>query len=180
MPSRQPSDALADFPLHPAAAATASISLSAMAVMLRSLGVPARIATGFQSGIYNAHHRPLGDSRLRRARVGEAWIPGNAGHFRPDPSRPERHAAGCSPESTSTSMPPEPSGRMGWWPTTRAAKARWPTACSRARTSASAGSMGYGIPAACPHPRPHWAAPVWRRDSAASPCAWPHGCRDRG
>jgi hypothetical protein len=49
---------------------------SAMAVMLRTLGIPARMATGFQSGEYN----PLSDLWLVRASDAhswvEAWIPG--------------------------------------------------------------------------------------------------------
>jgi transglutaminase-like putative cysteine protease len=43
---------------------------SAMAVMLRTLGIPARIATGFQSGIYN----PISDLWLLRASDAHAWV----------------------------------------------------------------------------------------------------------
>ena len=43
---------------------------SAMTVMLRSLGVPARLATGFESGIYN----PLTGQWLMRASDGHAWV----------------------------------------------------------------------------------------------------------
>jgi transglutaminase-like putative cysteine protease len=43
---------------------------SAMAVMLRSLGVPARLATGFESGFYN----PLTGQWLMRASDGHAWV----------------------------------------------------------------------------------------------------------
>ncbi len=49
---------------------------SALAVMLRTLGIPARLATGFQSGLYN----PISDLWLVRASDAhswvEAWIPG--------------------------------------------------------------------------------------------------------
>ncbi|MFY9725537.1 MAG: transglutaminaseTgpA domain-containing protein [Bryobacteraceae bacterium] len=43
---------------------------SAMAVMLRALGVPARLATGFQSGVYN----PLTGQWLIRASDAHAWV----------------------------------------------------------------------------------------------------------
>ncbi|HLK50748.1 MAG TPA: DUF3488 and transglutaminase-like domain-containing protein, partial [Bryobacteraceae bacterium] len=49
---------------------------SAMAVMLRSLGIPSRLVTGFQSGIYN----PINELWVIRASDAhswvEAWIPG--------------------------------------------------------------------------------------------------------
>jgi transglutaminase-like putative cysteine protease len=65
---------------------------SAMAVMLRSLGIPARMATGFQSGVYN----PLSDLWLVRASDAhtwvEAWIPGNGWTtFDPTPADPSQH-----------------------------------------------------------------------------------------
>ena len=43
---------------------------SAMTVMLRTLGVPARLATGFQSGVYN----PLTGEWLMRASDAHAWV----------------------------------------------------------------------------------------------------------
>jgi hypothetical protein len=65
---------------------------SAMAVMLRSLGIPARLATGFQSGVYN----PFTDMYVIRASDAhswvEAWLPGRGwttfDPTPPDPSRP--------------------------------------------------------------------------------------------
>src|ERR1035441_7785651 len=65
---------------------------SAMAVMLRSLGIPARMATGFQSGVYN----PLSDLWLVRATDAhswvEAWIPGYGWTtFDPTPADPSQH-----------------------------------------------------------------------------------------
>ncbi len=70
---------------------------SAMAVMLRSLGIPARVVTGFQSGIYN----PM--TRLQVVRASdahswvEAWIPGNGWTtFDPTPADPSAAAAGLS------------------------------------------------------------------------------------
>jgi len=65
---------------------------SAMAVMLRSLGIPSRLATGFQSGIYN----PISDLWLVRASDAhswvEAWIPGH-GWTTFDPTPPDPNSA---------------------------------------------------------------------------------------
>jgi protein-glutamine gamma-glutamyltransferase len=61
---------------------------SAMAVLLRSVGIPARLATGFQSGIYN----PVSDLWLIRAGDAhswvEAWMPGR-GWTTFDPTPPD-------------------------------------------------------------------------------------------
>jgi Ca2+/Na+ antiporter len=67
---------------------------SAMAVMLRSVGIPARMATGFQSGVYNR----LTDLWLVRASDAhawvEAWIPGYGWTtFDPTPADPGQHGA---------------------------------------------------------------------------------------
>ncbi len=43
---------------------------SAMAVMLRTIGIPARVATGFQSGIYN----PLSGWHVIRASDAHSWV----------------------------------------------------------------------------------------------------------
>jgi transglutaminase-like putative cysteine protease len=64
---------------------------SAMAVMLRAAGIPARLATGFQSGVYN----PITDLWLVRASDAhawvEAWIPGRGWTtFDPTPPDPRR------------------------------------------------------------------------------------------
>jgi transglutaminase-like putative cysteine protease len=66
---------------------------SAMAVMLRTLGVPARLATGFESGVYN----PLTDKWLMRASDAHAWVEAwLAGRgwttFDPTPPDPNRAA----------------------------------------------------------------------------------------
>jgi hypothetical protein len=59
-----------------------------MTVMLRAIGIPARLATGFQSGIYN----PMTDLWLVRASDAhtwvEAWIPGK-GWCTFDPTPPD-------------------------------------------------------------------------------------------
>jgi transglutaminase-like putative cysteine protease len=61
---------------------------SAMALMLRTLGIPSRLATGFQSGLYN----PVSDWYLIRASDAhswvEAWIP-NRGWVTFDPTPPD-------------------------------------------------------------------------------------------
>src|SRR5271157_4766210 len=64
---------------------------SAMTVMLRTAGIPARLATGFQSGVYN----PITDFWLVRASDAhawvEAWIPGHGWTtFDPTPPDPNR------------------------------------------------------------------------------------------
>jgi transglutaminase-like putative cysteine protease len=64
---------------------------SAMTVMLRTAGIPARLATGFQSGVYN----PISDLWLVRASDAhawvEAWIPGRGWTtFDPTPPDPNR------------------------------------------------------------------------------------------
>lgn len=60
---------------------------SAMVVMLRSIGVPARVATGFQSGVYN----PISGWYVVRASDAhswvEAWLPGT-GWVTYDPTPP--------------------------------------------------------------------------------------------
>jgi protein-glutamine gamma-glutamyltransferase len=94
MPSYQPADPLADF-LFARRRGYCEYFASAMAVMLRSLGVPARIATGFQSGVWN----PITGKWLIRASDAhawvEAWIPGNGWTtFDPTPPDPNGHAAG--------------------------------------------------------------------------------------
>jgi transglutaminase-like putative cysteine protease len=66
---------------------------SAMTVMLRTAGIPARLATGFQSGVYN----PITDFWLVRASDAhawvEAWIPGHGWTtFDPTPPDPNRRS----------------------------------------------------------------------------------------
>jgi protein-glutamine gamma-glutamyltransferase len=68
-PEREPADPLAYF-LFTSRKGYCEYFASAMAVMLRSLGVPARMATGFQSGIYN----PLTELWLVRASDAHAWV----------------------------------------------------------------------------------------------------------
>jgi len=65
---------------------------SAMTVMLRTLGVPARLATGFQSGVYS----PLTGQWLIRASDAHAWVEAwlaGRGWTTFDPTPPDPHAA---------------------------------------------------------------------------------------
>jgi transglutaminase-like putative cysteine protease len=68
---------------------------SAMTVMLRTAGIPARLATGFQSGVYN----PITDFWLVRASDAhawvEAWIPGR-GWTTFDPTPPDLNRGGSA------------------------------------------------------------------------------------
>lgn len=70
---------------------------SAMAVMLRTQGIPTRLATGFQSGVYN----PLTDLWLVRSSDAhtwvEAWLPGLGwSTFDPTPPDLASHSFGLS------------------------------------------------------------------------------------
>jgi transglutaminase-like putative cysteine protease len=73
---------------------------SAMAVMLRTLGIPSRVVTGFLSGVYN----PITERQVVRASDAhswvEAWIPGR-GWTTFDPTPPDPSA---SPEGLRTQL----------------------------------------------------------------------------
>jgi transglutaminase-like putative cysteine protease len=75
MPESESADPLAEF-LFTRKRGYCEYFASAMAVMLRTVGIPARLATGFQSGVYN----PITELWLVRASDAhswvEAWIPG--------------------------------------------------------------------------------------------------------
>jgi transglutaminase-like putative cysteine protease len=88
LPRRRPADPLADF-LLTRKRGHCEYFASAMAVLLRTQGIPTRLATGFQSGIYN----PLTTLWLIRAGDAhawvEAWIPGRGWTtFDPTPPAP--------------------------------------------------------------------------------------------
>jgi protein-glutamine gamma-glutamyltransferase len=94
MPSREPADPLADF-LFIRRRGYCEYFASSMAVMLRSIGIPARLATGFQSGIYNT----LTNFWVMRASDAhawvEAWMPGRGWTtFDPTPADPNAHNFG--------------------------------------------------------------------------------------
>ena len=91
LPSKPPKDPLADF-LFTRRKGNCEYFASAMAVMLRTLRIPARLATGFQSGVYN----PISDLWVVRASDAhswvEAWIPGHGWTtFDPTPADLESH-----------------------------------------------------------------------------------------
>jgi len=88
LPSREMPDPLAYF-LFTRRKGHCEYFASSLTVMLRSIGIPARLATGFQSGIYN----PISDLWLVRSSDAhswvEAWIPGYGwATFDPTPPDP--------------------------------------------------------------------------------------------
>ena len=87
LPRKQVKDPLADF-LFVRRKGHCEYFASAMAVMLRTLGIPSRLATGFQLGQYN----PISDLWVVRASDAhswvEAWIPGH-GWTTFDPTPPD-------------------------------------------------------------------------------------------
>ncbi len=93
-PDVVPPDPLADF-LFRRRKGHCEYFASAMAVMLRSLGIPARVVTGFQSGAYN----PISGWQVIRASDAhswvEAWLPGRGWvTFDPTPPDPNPPAIG--------------------------------------------------------------------------------------
>ncbi len=92
LPKREPADPLAWF-LFTRKKGYCEYFASAMAVMLRSVGIPSRLATGFQSGTYN----PISDLWVVRASDAhawvEAWMPGY-GWTTFDPTPPDPHPPG--------------------------------------------------------------------------------------
>ena len=92
LPSRESADPLADFLFH-RKQGHCEYFASAMTVLLRTAGVPARIVTGFLGGEYN----PITDLWVVRASDAhswvEAWIPGYGWTtFDPTPGGPETHS----------------------------------------------------------------------------------------
>src|SRR5580658_8553848 len=87
LPSHEVADPLAYF-LFTRRKGHCEYFASAMAVMLRTLGIPSRLVTGFQSGIFN----PLTDLYVIRASDAhswvEAWLPGR-GWVTFDPTPPD-------------------------------------------------------------------------------------------
>jgi protein-glutamine gamma-glutamyltransferase len=91
LPSREVADPLADF-LFVRRKGYCEHFASAMTIMLRTLGIPARLVTGFQNGVYN----PLSDLWVVRASDAhswvEAWIPSH-GWTTFDPTPPDPNPA---------------------------------------------------------------------------------------
>ncbi|HUB31574.1 MAG TPA: transglutaminaseTgpA domain-containing protein [Bryobacteraceae bacterium] len=69
LPDHEPADPLAYF-LFTRRMGHCEYFASAMTVMLRTLGIPARLATGFQSGVFN----PFTDEWLVRASDAHTWV----------------------------------------------------------------------------------------------------------
>jgi hypothetical protein len=94
LPDREVADPLAHF-LFVRRKGHCEYFASSMAVMLRSLGIPARLATGFQSGVYN----PVSGLWLVRASDAhswvEGWIPGH-GWTTFDPTPADVNAGGLA------------------------------------------------------------------------------------
>jgi transglutaminase-like putative cysteine protease len=94
LPDREVADPLAHF-LFMRRKGHCEYFASSMAVMLRSLGIPARLATGFQSGVFN----PVSGLWLVRASDAhswvEAWIPGH-GWTTFDPTPADVNAGGLA------------------------------------------------------------------------------------
>src|ERR1035437_9941888 len=94
LPDREVADPLANF-LFVRRKGHCEYFASSMAVMLRSLGIPSRLATGFQSGLYN----PVSELWLVRASDAhswvEAWIPGY-GWTTFDPTPADSNAGGLA------------------------------------------------------------------------------------
>ena len=89
LPSHEVADPLANF-LFTRRQGHCEYFASAMAVMLRAVGIPSRLVTGFQSGIFN----PLTGLYVIRASDAhswvEAWMPGR-GWVTFDPTPPDPH-----------------------------------------------------------------------------------------
>lgn len=94
MPAYTPSDPLANF-LFERRRGYCEYFASAMAVMLRSIGIPSRLATGFETGIFN-NLTGLWVVRASDAHAWvEAWLPGHGWTtFDPTPSAPAGSAFG--------------------------------------------------------------------------------------
>jgi protein-glutamine gamma-glutamyltransferase len=69
LPPAEPADPLAFFLLH-RKKGHCEYFASAMAVLLRMNGIPSRVATGFQSGVYN----PISGAQLIRTSDAHAWV----------------------------------------------------------------------------------------------------------
>ena len=95
LPEMEPEDPLAFFLFH-RKKGHCEYFASAMAVMLRVLGIPSRVVTGFQSGVYN----PISGPQLIRSSDAhswvEAWLP-DRGWTTFDPTPPDPNAAQISP-----------------------------------------------------------------------------------
>jgi len=94
LPQYEPADPLADFLFH-RKKGHCEYFASSLAVMLRAIGIPARVVTGFQSGVYN----PISGSQLIRSSDAhswtEAWLP-HRGWTTFDATPPDPNGLGLS------------------------------------------------------------------------------------
>jgi protein-glutamine gamma-glutamyltransferase len=94
LPPVEPADPLAFFLLH-RKKGHCEYFASSMAVLLRLIGIPSRVVTGFQSGIYN----PISGAQLIRTSDAhawvEAWLP-HRGWTTFDPTPPDPNQAGVT------------------------------------------------------------------------------------
>lgn len=94
LPQFEPADPLAYFLFH-RKKGHCEYFASSMAVMLRALGIPSRVVTGFQSGVYN----PISGTQLIRSSDAhswvEAWLP-HRGWTTFDPTPPDPNASRLS------------------------------------------------------------------------------------
>jgi protein-glutamine gamma-glutamyltransferase len=94
LPSHEVADPLAYF-LFTRKEGHCEYFASAMTVLLRTLGIPARLATGFQSGIFN----PMTDLWLVRASDAHTWVEawiGGYGWATLDPTPPDPNPGGAA------------------------------------------------------------------------------------
>jgi len=94
-PNIQPSDPIGSF-LFVSKEGYCEYFASAMAIMLRSIGVPARLVNGFQTGSYNR----FGKDFVVRARNAHSWVEVYFPHYgwiQFDPTPPDPHPVIASP-----------------------------------------------------------------------------------
>jgi len=94
LPQQEVSDPIADFLFH-RKMGHCEYFASSLAVMLRSIGIPARVITGFQSGVYN----PVSGWYLIRASDAHSWVEawlGGKGWTTLDPTPPDPNPVGVS------------------------------------------------------------------------------------
>ena len=117
-----------------------------LAVMLRTLGIPAREATGYVPGPLQPDHRPLRRPGQGRPRLGAGVVPGvRLAELRPDRVGAGRQPlAGRRPSATTPSraLAPRPAGcRIGRGPRLGVVGARWSSASGRRRPAGAPGTV---------------------------------------
>ena len=137
LPSQPPADPIADF-LFSRRRGHCEYFASSMAILLRTVGIPSRIITGFRGAQFNQ----LNANYIVRASDAHSWveayIPG-AGWttFDPTPAGDAAAPSPSGPATSSTSTPPTNSGASGSSTTTPATSRRspWPPSAKPATGS---------------------------------------------